>query len=225
MIQKLIAPLLIAAMATACSTSETLTPPADIGSSSAPDTAQQFPASQPMQQTSMDESQFPAAPEQQEQPIDQQPQNTSPVLGTPGGISATNRSIFQAPAGQAATVSGSIRFLPVIGAPIEAVTPLSQQLGTAARARGLTLKSSSDNSADHMLKGYFSAFADGGMTTIVYVWDILDGAGTRLHRIQGQEKVSGTSADNWSIVPATTMQKIANETISAYIAWRQNAGG
>lgn len=227
-IQKLVAPLLIAVLAAACSTSDTLVPPEDVGSGNTVETSQQFSETQTVQQTAIDQNQFPAAP-QQEQTFqqEQQPQNTGPMLGSPGGISAANRSIFQSPGNQAAvaSTSGSIRFLPVIGAPVSAVTPLSQELASAARARGLTLKSSSDNSADHMLKGYFSAFADGGMTTIVYVWDVLDASGARLHRIQGQEKVSGTAADNWSAVPAPTMQKIADETINAYIAWKQTSSG
>ncbi len=231
-IQKLIAPLLMAVFLSACSTTDTLTPPADLGSSTpAPQSNQDFVVANQAQQPPPDENQFPVAPganaQQAQVPVQQQQGLNSPMLGSPGGISATNRSIFQSPNGQQATaaVSGSIRFLPVIGAPVSAVTPLSTQLAAAARGSGLTLKSASDTSADHMLKGYFSAFADGGQTTIVYVWDVLNPSGVRLHRIQGQEKVNGTAADNWSVVPAPTMQKIASDTIAAYINWRQNAGG
>ncbi|TXI01965.1 MAG: hypothetical protein E6Q76_16210, partial [Rhizobium sp.] len=61
----------------------------------------------------------------------------------------------------AAAGGNSIRFLPIIGAPVEAVTPLSRQLGTDARSLGLTIKSSSDSSAAYILKGYLSAFEDG----------------------------------------------------------------
>ncbi len=105
-----------------------------------------------------------------------------------------------------AAASGSIRFLPIIGAPVQAITPLSKQLGAEARAHGLTIKSSTDASSEHILKGYFSTLKDGDKTTVVYVWDVLDGSGNRLHRIQGQESVPGGGADLWSGVPATTMQ-------------------
>ncbi|RVJ21088.1 hypothetical protein CN184_17025, partial [Sinorhizobium medicae] len=82
-----------------------------------------------------------------------------------------------------------------------------------------------DKTSDHILKGYFSALNDGGKTTVVYVWDILDGGGNRLHRIQGQDTVANTAADPWSAVPAETMEAIGNETIDAYLEWRRSIGG
>ncbi len=47
----------------------------------------------------------------------------------------------------------------------------------------------------------------------------LDASGNRLHRIQGQEKVPGASADSWSIVPASAMQAIADKTMQQYSTW------
>ncbi len=222
-IQKLVAPLLIVVLISACSTSDTLTPPADIGSNV--ESSRDLATSTPTQQATSADNQYPTAPVTTAEATQQPETGNSPLLGAPGGISAANRSIFQSPTGQAAATGGSIRFLPVIGAPVSAVAPLSQQLATSARTSGLILKGASDATADHMLKGYFSAFADGGNTTVVYVWDVLNASGVRLHRIQGQEKTSGAAADNWSAVPAQTMQKIAADTIAAYNAWRQNAGG
>ncbi|CAN7407160.1 hypothetical protein [Neorhizobium tomejilense] len=118
----------------------------------------------------------------------------------------------------------TVRFLPIIGAPVQAVTPLSRQLGAQARANGLTIRPSSDSSTEHILKGYFSAFSDSGKVTIVYVWDILDGSGARLHRMQGQESVPGSGQDPWTSVPASTMETIAAKTIHDYVAWRQSRG-
>ncbi len=119
----------------------------------------------------------------------------------------------------------SIRFLPIIGAPVEAVTPLSRQLGAQARASGLTIKSSSDNSSRYILKGYFSAMQDGGRTNVVYVWDVLDSTGARLHRIQGQNSVNATAKDPWAAVPAATMEAIAQRTIQEYVSWKSQSGG
>ncbi|MDO9414789.1 hypothetical protein [Pararhizobium sp.] len=133
----------------------------------------------------------------------------------------TQQAALTKPAGAS---SGTIRFLPIIGAPVEAVTPLSKQLGTEARARGLKIKSSADPTSDHILKGYFSAFNDGGKTTVTYVWDVLDNSGNRLHRIQGQDSVDATAADLWSAVPPQTMQEIASRTMNDYMSWRQSSG-
>ncbi|HTO32740.1 MAG TPA: hypothetical protein VL202_16405 [Pararhizobium sp.] len=124
-----------------------------------------------------------------------------------------------------AAATGSIRFLPIIGAPVGAVTPLSKQLGSEARSHGLTIKSGSDPSSRHILKGYFSAFKDGNRTTVIYVWDVLDNSGNRLHRIQGQDVVEGSAADLWSAVPPQIMQGIATKTINAYLGWRDGNAG
>lgn len=125
----------------------------------------------------------------------------------------------------AAEASETIRFLPIIGAPVEAVTPLSKRLGAEARSNGLTIRSASDTSSKYILKGYFSAMNDNGGTTVVYVWDVLDGSGARLHRIQGQETVSETASDPWAAVPARTMEGIAQKTIREYLDWRGTTRG
>ena len=143
----------------------------------------------------------------------------------PAGEPARTSPTTEAAALTPASGGESIRFLPIIGAPVEAVTPLSRQLGAQARANGLTIKSSSDNTSRYILKGYFSAVADGGKTTVIYVWDVLDGSGARLHRIQGQDSVAATAKDPWAAVPAGTMEAIAQRTIEEYLSWREQAGG
>jgi hypothetical protein len=119
----------------------------------------------------------------------------------------------------------TVRFLPIIGAPVQAVTPLSRQLGTEARSHGLSIKSSNDNSSSYILKGYLSAFSDSGKVTVVYVWDVLDNGGARLHRIQGQESVPSAAQDPWAAVPASVMQQIASKTITEFSSWREARGG
>ena len=119
----------------------------------------------------------------------------------------------------------SIRFLPIIGAPVEAVTPLSRQLGADARSLGLTIKSSSDASAGYILKGYLSAFEDGPQISVTYVWDVLDNNGNRLHRIQGAESAPLKRGDPWTAVPSAVMQKIASKTMSEFNSWRNSSGG
>jgi hypothetical protein len=119
----------------------------------------------------------------------------------------------------------SVRFLPIIGAPVEAVTPLSRQLGADARSLGLTIKSSSDSSAAYILKGYLSAFEDGPQISVSYVWDVLDSNGNRVHRIQGSEGAPLKRGDPWSAVPPAVMQKIATKTMSEFNSWRESNGG
>lgn len=154
----------------------------------------------------------PAEPAEVSQQAAQQPQQQAPAQPEVAAL---------APAGAA----GTIRFLPIIGAPVQSITPLSRQLGAEARSKGLTIKSASDPASEHILKGYFSAFGDGGTVTVVYVWDVLDSGGNRLHRIQGEEKVPSAATDPWAGVPASLMQQIGTKTIAEYTSWRQARGG
>lgn len=127
-------------------------------------------------------------------------------------------------AGPAATVaaipsSARVQFAPVVGAPASAATPLAGRLNASAGARGLSLVGAGDASATHVLKGYFSAISDGGETTVIYVWDVIDPAGIRVHRIQGQTKTASSGAEGWDSVPPATMEAIADETVDRLASW------
>ena len=97
-----------------------------------------------------------------------------------------------------------IQFAPIVGSTVEAVTPLTQRLAERAHERGIGLAGKGGD-ATHILKGYFSAISEGGATTVIYVWDVLDPSGNRLHRIQGQAKADGRG-EGWPAVPPATMK-------------------
>ncbi|TDH34365.1 hypothetical protein E2A64_17000 [Pseudohoeflea suaedae] len=140
---------------------------------------------------------------------------------TEQAITPTAADVEQAQSAARAVGAGdvSVRFTPIIGAPIEAITPLSRQFAKEAQARGIPIQASGEQAGKHVFKGYLSAFNDGSKTTLVYVWDVLDPAGARLHRIQGQESVEGAASDAWSIVPPAMMEKIATDVFDAYQSW------
>jgi hypothetical protein len=136
------------------------------------------------------------------------------------------------PAQSAAILSKTrLQIAPIVGASVEAATPLTAELQTRARQRGITLAGSADQTATHVLKGYFSAMSEGKDTTVIYVWDVYDPAGNRLHRINGQLKApsfnSGDSGggDSWKAVSPATMQAIANQTIDQFVAWLGGKAG
>jgi hypothetical protein len=227
----------------ACNTSDALTPQVDVGAGMRPsspvtqaDTDEMARSAQPETYRSQSYRRaaagYPTAPQNtlEAQARALQDGNTvSPASSGPppegqeqDNPPPTRESAALAPASSSA---GSIRFLPIIGAPVQAVTPLSRQLGAQARAGGLTIRASGDNSTDHILKGYFSAFEDGEKVTVVYVWDILDNGGSRLHRIQGQQSIPSSTKDPWSAVTASAMEDIAAATIREYLEWRRATAG
>lgn len=131
------------------------------------------------------------------------------------------------PAQTAAILSKTrLQVAPIVGASVEAATPLTAELQTRARQRGITLAGSADQTATHVLKGYFSTMTEGTDTTVIYVWDVYDPAGNRLHRINGQQKApSVNGGEGWAAVAPATMQAIADQTIDQFAAWLGGAAG
>ena len=123
--------------------------------------------------------------------------------------------------GQAAAVrtSARVQFAPVIGASPASASPLASRLMARAAQRGLAVAQAGDATTTHVIKGYFSAFTEQRETTVVYVWDVLDPAGNRLHRIQGQQKVAAAQGEGWNSVTPQTMEAIADRTIDDLATW------
>ncbi len=150
----------------------------------------------------------PPTPTQTELPIGQ------PAEQPPSATSS------QPPATVAAiNTNARVQFAPVVGASGEASAPLAARLSTRASARGITLVGAGESSPTHVMKGYFSAFSDDGQTTVIYVWDVLDPAGTRVHRIQGQASAPSRGGEGWPSVDTSTMETIADRTVDDLATW------
>ncbi|QKC82343.1 hypothetical protein [Mesorhizobium sp. NZP2077] len=151
----------------------------------------------------------------------------APAATTTAGATTTT----PATPAQTATILAKTRLqiAPIVGASVEAATPLTAELQTRAKQRGITLAGSADQTATHVLKGYFSAISEGKDTTVIYVWDVYDPSGNRLHRINGQMKApsvgNGGGADSWKDVSPATMQAIADQTIDQFAAFLGGKAG
>jgi len=152
---------------------------------------------------------------------------TSPTApATTTGAAVTTTAPLTSAQSAAILSKTRLQIAPIVGASVEAATPLTAELQTRARQRGITLAGSTDQTATHVLKGYFSAISEGGDTTVIYVWDIYDPSGNRLHRINGQQKApSVKGGDGWTAVAPATMQGIADQTIDQFAAWLGGQAG
>ena len=119
----------------------------------------------------------------------------------------------------AISTNARVQFAPVVGAPANASTPLAARLSSSAASRGVSLVANGQSSATLIMKGYFSAITERGQTTVIYVWDVVDPAGTRIHRIQGQARAPASGGEGWDGVQAATMETIADETVDRLITW------
>lgn len=148
----------------------------------------------------------------------------------PNAALAPLTSDFGQPASQASKAPVNIAkvrnyklsIAPIIGAPLEVVTPLSLRFDTIIKEQSIPLAASGDTSADYTLKGYFSNMVEGNQTAVLYVWDVVDKKGNRVHRLQGQEKATGKAG--WASIPAPVMSKIADDTMADYFRWASANG-
>jgi hypothetical protein len=155
------------------------------------------------------------------------PTQAAPAQAAPPVTPPPNQAGGTQPAGQntqaalpAADLSSQrVQFAPIVGATVESVSPLAKELSVRARQRGLTLVAANDPSTTLLMKGYFSALTDNGQTTVIYVWDVLDAAGNRLHRIEGQQKAPPGSGQGFAAVTDDTMRAIADQTIDQLVSW------
>lgn len=150
---------------------------------------------------------------------------TSPTATSTAPTATAATSTPATPAQTAALAKTRLQVAPIVGASVEAAAPLTTELQTRARQRGLTLVGSTDQTATHVLKGYFSTMSEGKDTTVIYVWDIYDPSGNRLHRINGQQKAPAVGGgEGWPTVAPATMQAIADQTIDQFAAWLGSGG-
>jgi len=129
-------------------------------------------------------------------------------------------------ASQAAPIRGEkarFAFAPVNGAPVDVLRDMSTAMNREASAHSLQVVPNGDPSATYLVRGYLSAVSEGTGTTLVYVWDILDRNGVRLHRISGQESGKPASGDPWTGIGEPTITVAARRTMDALSQW-VNAG-
>lgn len=110
-------------------------------------------------------------------------------------------------------------FIQIAGAPATHLRAFSRALESEAEARNLTIVSEDDPSATYLVKGYLSAIGDRSGTLLVYVWDVTDTSGRRLHRVSGQETAGGSVADPWSGISTEAVDNAASRTIDDLASW------
>lgn len=135
---------------------------------------------------------------------------------SPGAVAADDA--------MAAVPNPSLAVSEAVGAPRKAMVPFSNRLQERAREMGVAL--APPGAAPQLtMKGYFSAITEGPRTTVIYVWDIMDRQGNRVHRIQGQERSQTGRGEGWENVDAAMMERVADATVNQYAAWLLSRAG
>jgi hypothetical protein len=110
-------------------------------------------------------------------------------------------------------------FVQITGAPATQRMAFEKALQKEALLRKLNIVQPNDPGATYAVKGYLSAIGDRGGTLLVYVWDVTDMTGKRLHRVSGQEPGSGSANDPWQGIRDESVTTAAGRTIDDLVAW------
>jgi hypothetical protein len=123
--------------------------------------------------------------------------------------------------GKPSTPAADIVFAlePITNAPADMIYAFSDALKAQAPSRQIKLVDAGDSGATYRLKGYLSAVGDSNSTLLVYVWDVFDSSGARIHRVSGQVRGPGSSADPWAAMSESIVRIAASETIDALGNW------
>lgn len=137
----------------------------------------------------------------------------------PAYVSENSAPTSSAPAPSVPADQATVAFEPFTGAPGNIADALSRQIGNEARSQNLRLVRRVGAPATYRINGYLSASGDQSSTTLFYVFDVVDSAGNRLHRILGQESAPGSSGDPWSGVDDDALNRAARRSVAELAAW------
>jgi hypothetical protein len=123
--------------------------------------------------------------------------------------------------GPAPLTGGAAKFAltTVTGMPGADQIELEQALKTYAATRKVQLVDWGDAGATYRVEGYISAIGDSNRVILVYVWDVFDAEGNRIHRFTGQEPTGGGGADPWTAITLQVVDEAARQTIDALADW------
>ncbi len=146
----------------------------------------------------------------------------APRLGSgPPVLSPKTLKTLSKPTPTAAVITFALE--PITNAPGEMIYAFEDALKADAPTRQLKIVDINDPTADYRLKVYLSAVGDYSGSQMIYVADVFDNAGQRLHRISGQIKTGGSTIDPWAPIRDTgVLAQAAQETTDALGNWVHN---
>ena len=108
------------------------------------------------------------------------------------------------------------------GPPAALASALEAKLKEAAEARQIEIVAREEQ-AQYRLRGYLTAHAERGKTSVAWVWDIYGPDARRAARVTGEEagqNVAGTvSADAWAAADDRVLRKIAQSGIERVVTF------
>lgn len=138
--------------------------------------------------------------------------------GVPEGNLADSTSLANPQNASLATSQTRVTIAPVIGAPENVATQLTSALTQSLAGKGVTAVDSGQS--EYTLRGYVVAARERTGTKVSYIWDVTDPKGKRVHRITGEEVITGSqSSDPWAAVSQDVVNAIVAKTSNEIGTW------
>lgn len=118
------------------------------------------------------------------------------------------------------TSKKKVAIAPIIGAPSKVSKKLEGNLASEVQKQQVPVALAAADKPDYTVRGYVVAAPAKAGTELSYIWDVMDQAGKRAHRITGKEVVTGPrKQDPWANVNEAVLQGIATKTAAQLAAW------
>jgi hypothetical protein len=112
-----------------------------------------------------------------------------------------------------------VQFLPFSGVPVNTADAIYKAVRGRADVEHVTLALRLDEPATYRVRTLINAVGSANVSTFVFVVEIYDVAGKRVHRFAGQEYGSAPSGDPWSGIDGETEQHLAERILIGVKAW------
>jgi predicted small secreted protein len=117
-----------------------------------------------------------------------------------------------------------VSFLPFIGVPVNTADNIYKFIREHAAGENVQLALRLDEPATYRVKTYINAVGGSTTMTFVFIVEIYDVAGARVHRFVGQETGPGASGDPWMGIDGDTMKRIGSRILNGVQSWLTRGG-
>lgn len=120
-------------------------------------------------------------------------------------------------------LDASFAFEPFIGVPGNVGDDLLRRIWNRAEREGLAVVKRPGGVATYHVEGTLTAVSNDANSVVLYVFDVTDASGQRVHRITGRQQSDDGEADPWTAVKETDLDLIARKLAALLRAWLYTA--
>jgi hypothetical protein len=112
-----------------------------------------------------------------------------------------------------------IQFLPFSGVPVNTADAIYKTIRSRAGDENISLALRLDEPATYRIRTLINAVGTTDVSTFIFIVEIYDVAGKRLHRFVGQEYGTAPSGEPWSGIDSDTERHLGERILAGVKAW------